>query len=562
MFSKLISRFQEKKSDHPLGSEANLDALMADIPQFDPGRLLLDIDHWLAGIDGCASEIGSDAALRALLRLDQFSRDGAAELLTRYLSAGKREYMVDSVWSALDTHAAHLLDGYRAALNSAPEPASDSDKAALARCAARALRAWALRKKLQHFRYRRPGTELWLVAHNLLQLLGRRGVLQMSVVAYRDEVATTPLREYLIGLYLEFVPIGNMVPQQLELVDRFLRSCDGLELGPQPHQLSSYRIDLATGNGPQRMKEGETGGDSIRYCSVLKLRGALMKFASQMRKPDQAPDWLATVPATPEQIENGIVTLMTYWTPTPPKRSQDRFDQQVELKVVFGFGLVRRMIAASHFARMGRSLKYKTDDISRLFDERRFGTVATEIAAEEVPAAEVEAPEVTNPLDILQTLELTGDKAQMETWLQVDGSATGIGVVAPAVLPRHRIGLLVCLRYLDGLEWRMGVIRRIGRDAANRPSFGIETLGWPSICATAKPVGEESAWTQVADAGHGWSDAIIVSHDGKEIILPAGAFVAGIEVDVRSEEGLWRVRLESLLDRGPDFDRIEFTRSF
>jgi len=42
--------------------------------------------------------------------------------------------------------------------------------------------------------------------------------------------------------------------------------------------------------------------------------------------------------------------------------------------------------------------------------------------------------------------------------------------------------------------------------------------------------------------------------------LPADAFVAGMEVDVRSEQGLWRLRLESLLDSGPDFERIEFAR--
>jgi len=149
----------------------------------------------------------------------------------------------------------------------------------------------------------------------------------------------------------------------------------------------------------------------------------------------------------------------------------------------------------------------------------------------------------------------------MESWTQVDGSDTGLGVVVPAVLPRHRIGLLICLREADGIDWRLGLIRRIGRDAANRPSIGVETLGWPSICALAKPVGEESAWTRVADGGgHGWSDAIIVSIDGRELMLSAGTFVSGLEVELRSEIGLWRVRLDNLLDRGPDYDRIEFTR--
>lgn len=559
MFDKLIARFTEKKSDHPMGSDEGLDALLADIHQSDPGRQLFDVDEWLAGLVHCTPEIGAQAAMHALLRLDQFSRAGADQLLARYLSAGTREYLTDSVWAALETHAGHLFECYKSALSTAAAAKSDKDQARLARSAARALRAWALRKKLQRFRYRTPDAGLWREAHELLQRVGQLGALQAPTVAYRDEAQTTPLREYLIGLYLEFVPLGNMVPQQVELAEGFLRSCDGLDLSPQTSQLSTGRIDLAAAAGPQRLQQNDPGGGSVRYCSVLKLRGALMKLAAQVRKPEQAPAWLASLPASREQIESGILTLMTHWAQTPPKRGKDRVAQKIELRVVLGFALARRMIAASHFARMGRSLKYQGEDLARLYDESRFGSVAaTPVAGHQAAAAD--QPEVLNPLDILHQLESGGTLAQMEHWVQVDGSATGIGVVVPTILPRHRIGLLICLRYLDGLEWRMGLIRRIGRDAGNRPGIGIETLAWPSICAMAKPVGADCIWTKVADGGHGWSDAIIVRHDARELILPAGAFVAGMELDVRSEEGLWRVRLESLLDSGPDFERIEFTR--
>lgn len=560
MFSKLISRFQDKKSDHPLGSNENLDALLAGIPQFDPSRLLLDVDHWLDGIEACVSEIGADAAARAVFRLDQHSRAGADELLVRYLSVGKREYLRDSVWSALDVHAARLFLGYQASLNIASEPKSERDKVRIAGSAARALRAWALRKKLQHFRYRRPGVELWLEAHNLLQVLWRLGVQPTSVVPYRDEAETTPLREYLIGLYLEFVPFGNMVPQQLELAERFLRSCDSLELTPQPNSSSTDRIDLAAGNGPQRLKEGDAGGISVRYCSVLKLRGPLMKLAAQARKPEQAPAWFTGMPATRDQITSGMLTLMTYWAPKPPTRNNDRVGERVELRVVFGFGLARRMIAASHFARNGLSFKYEGLDLDRLYDEYRFGRVERSPAAEAEPPVESAEPEPSSPLEILRSLELRGDKAQMEHWHQVDSSATGIGAVVPAVLPRHQIGLLICLRNREGLDWRLGLIRRIGRDAENRPSIGVETLPWPSICAQAKPRGEETIWNKVTEGGHGWLDAIIVSQDGKELILPAGAFEAGMEIDVRSQEGRWRVRLDALLDHGQDFERIRIAR--
>ncbi|MDP1610034.1 MAG: hypothetical protein Q8M11_03180 [Sulfuritalea sp.] len=535
---------------------------MADIPQSDPRRLLFDVDESLAGLDATVAEIGPKLALRALARLDQFARPSVVQLLTRYLSVGQREYMADSVWSALDIHAAHQFRGYRTFLNSSIELATDDDKLRTARCAARAMMAWALRKKLQRFRYRTPGADLWQEAHDLLQVLNRLGLLNTRVVPYRNEAESSPLGEYLIGLYLEFVPVGNVVPQQLEFAERFLRATDNLDLSSQPHDLTTYRIDLGAALGPQRLNPGDPVGGSIRYCSVRKLRGAVLRLASLVRKPGEAPEWLAQVPASPEQIEGAVLILMSHWAQAPPTRGNDRVSQTGELRVVLGFGLARRMIAAAQFARLGRSFEYEGEDVTRMFDEDRFGSVAAEDEIAKAAAAAAKAPVAAKtPIEILRRLESGGDQAQMETWTLVDSSATGLGAVVPAVLPRHRIGLLICLREADGMDWRLGLIRRIGRNAANQPSIGIETLGWPSICGLAKPVGEESAWARVADGGgHGWSDAIIVSETGRELILPAGTFVADIEIEFRGESGLWRLRLDSLLDRGPDYDRIEFTR--
>ncbi|MBK8119947.1 MAG: hypothetical protein IPK39_12830 [Sulfuritalea sp.] len=198
--------------------------------------------------------------------------------------------------------------------------------------------------------------------------------------------------------------------------------------------------------------------------------------------------------------------------------------------------------------------------MDRLYAEFRFGRVEQSVAADADQAAEIVEPEATSPMEILRSLELRGDKAQMEHWLQVDSSATGLGAAVPAVLPRHQIGLLICLRSREGLDWRLGFIRRIGRDAENRPSIGIETLPWPSICAQAKPGGEETVWRNVTEAGDGWLDAVIVSQEGKGP-HPAGRRVCRWHGDRRAQpRGHWRVRLDSLLEHGQDFERIKITR--
>jgi hypothetical protein len=565
VFKGLLSRFQEKKApDHPLASDAGLDALMAEIPESDPRRLLFDIDQWLEGMEATAQEIGPLLALRALARLDQFSRPSARHLLFRYLSPGEREYQTDSAWSALDEHAAQQYRAYRLFIAPSLVLPTDDDKVRMARCAARAMMAWTLRKKLQHFRYRIPPPELWNDAHELLAVLGRLGLLKTVAAPYRNEPDSTPLAEYLIGVYLEFAPMGNLAPQQMEFIEGILRHGGGLEFSSHPLDQSTHQIDLALAQGPQRLKPGSSSGATVRFCSALKLKAPMMKFAALYKKPDAAPEWLGQCPASKAQIEAAVLVLMSHWGGAPPKRGRERVSRLDQMRVMLGFGLSRRMVAAAHFARMGRSLKYEGNDlesITRQFEATRFGSVTpNDEGPGQVNNAQA-GEEVLTPLQILRKLETGGDEAQMEHWTQVDGSESGIGFIVPAVLPRHRIGVLLCFRETDGMDWRMGVIRRIGRDAANRPSVGIETLAWPSICALAKPCGQESAWTKVADGGgHGWSDAIIVSLEGRELVLPAGTFFENLDVELRSEFGQWTVRLEALLDRGPDFDRIKFSR--
>jgi hypothetical protein len=565
VLKNLLSRFQEKSAPgHPLATDEGLNALMAETPESDPRRLLLDIDQWFSSMEEVAKEIGPALALRALARLDQFARPSARHLLVRFLTPTEREYQSEAAWTALDEHAALQYRCYRMFILPGLSMATDEDKVRMARCANRALMAWGLRKKLQHFRYRRPAPELWQDAHELLAVLGKLGLLKIVAAPYRNEPDSTPLSEYLIGVYLEFAPMGNLVPQQMEFIDGVLRHGGGLELNSQATEYTSHVIDIAAAAGPRPYQSGPATGGSLRYCSVSRLKAPMMRFAAQYRRPEGAPEWLGQCPASKAQVDAAIQILMAHWGGPPPKRGRARSARHNEMRVMLGFGLARRMVAAAHFARMGRSFKYEGNDfesISRQFDETRFGKVSIGDDDAQAVAADAEKVESQSPLQILRTLETGGDQALMEHWTQVDSSETGMGFVIPAVLPRHRIGMLICFRETDGMDWRMGVVRRIGRDATNRPSVGIETLGWPSNCALAKPSGMESVWTKVADGGgHGWSDAIIVSLDGRELVLPAGTFFENLEIDLRGEFGQWRLRLEALLDRGPDYDRIRFSR--
>lgn len=564
MFDKLLSKFQKApESDHPLGSDANLAATLAAIPLSDPLRVLLDVDHWLDDIGRFEAEIGVPAIAAATLALDDRAHEARAELLERYLTPGQRDAFSESIWTALDKNLRLLLAACRFSLEAAARGAAQLPPADLARLTGRGLRAWCERKKLLRCRYRSADAEYWRSGHVLLALAGKLGLIADATALYEGESdRATPLQYYLAGVYFEVAPLANLVPHQLEVLHRLLlRLAPQLDLLPKPGPATTHWIDPTGSSGPRPYDEQTAVSAQARYISCRRLHAHVIRFAAECRKGAEPPDWAVSSGATAEQARRLGMMLLVHWADHPPTRQTDRRALAEPLLAVIGFALARRMIACSNFARMGKSLDYEGTDIDALFDASRFGRVDTIRAAEDT-TAESEQPSVINPLETLERLELAGDRQMMERWQQVDGSPTGIGIVAPALGRKHRVGELACVRFADGLEWRLGIIRRIGRDAQGNASIGLQSLPWPSTCALVKPLAAKAGtvWNQVADAGgHGYADAILIADDGDELIMPRDMFAAELDCAIKTANGRRTIRLIELLDRGDDYDRIRFT---
>ena len=560
MFRKLFSLKPGARSNHPLGSDDNVAELLAAIPP-DPTRTLHEVDHWLADCARFQEEIGTRALLRAILRLDAAAAMARAALIERYLAPSHREHMSEVLWAALDQNLRHVVAGYRHCLElQARTPQEGIDRHDLVLAALRGIGAAATRKKLLRFRYRPADAAWWQEMHDLISLAGRLGIANEAALPYDGGAKkVTALQFYLAAAYFELAPLSNLVPQQLEVIEHLLlEGADTLELAGSAGAATTHRIDLGGARGPTPLdRDSAPGQGTLRYLSQARLRPLVTRLATELRKSRELPEALQASGANGDQVRQLVTVLMQHWADAPPQRGKARHSTRDDLQVVLGFGLARRMIAFADFARSGRSLEYSGGDINALFHERHFGGSVMEDAA---TPAEPAQPLVVNPLEVLQKLELSGDRQMMEHWVQTDISDTGLGATAPAVRAKHRIGSLVCLRYADGIEWHLGLIRRIGRDAGGLATLGIETLAWPSLSAQARPLADETqaTWAQLENAGHGYLDAILVSHDGPELILPRGAFAADLPIRVRAGETVLQVKLTQLVERGDDFDRVRF----
>lgn len=566
LLSQLFSNLSRKNapSDHPFDSDESVRTLIAGFDRSNPSRYLMAVTGWLKEIDRVEQDLGLLAAHRALVQLDHCGRNAIAELLERYLLASEGQAMGDAEWSALNNYAKELFSAYAAILRKlAPQAHSDTEKVQIVRGAAAAFRAWALHKKLLHFRYRRVAAETWKDAHDLLFLLVGHQLERILVVPYPGESAVTPLREYLIGLYAECLPAASLTPPQFETLDRFLRSCDSLEWSPELQEDSTHQIDFAAAAGPRLVREDDSGGASIRFCSTVKLHQGLVELADRLSTGLDVPHWLSAISLAEEMQEVALRTVARYWSVTPPHRSSGRQQESSELRVVIGFERVSQMVASSQRAPT-QGVSVETLQQSEHTTDSVVVTRYGDVPVIENPTTssflifDPEPIKQQKSVDPPMRVEIDRDPDSTEIWHEVDTSSSGLGATLPALLPRHRVGALIALRSSSRLGWRPAIIRRIGRDTANRPNIGVETLGAEPIYGQGNLIDGDRAWTDGADGTSGWSDVIVFKADRNEVLLPHDSFAAGKQIDIMTDEGSWPIRLHSLIERGADYDRATF----
>ena len=352
----------------------------------------------------------------------------------------------------------------------------------------RGIAAAATRKKLLHFRYRPADAAWWQEMHGLISAAGRLGIANEAALPFDGcEKKYTALQLYLVAAYFELAPLSNLVPQQVEVIDRLLLDgADTLELAGSAGCGLDPPIDLGGDHGPLPLvRDAPPARARSATCRAARLRSLVTKLAAELRKSRDVPEALHASGIDIEQVRQLVTVLMQHWAEPPPQRG------------------TARQSTARRTARRAR-LRAGTahDRLYRFRPLRPLARVQRRRHQRPVPGASLRQPRSptklprcdgtghartsrwwSNPLAVLEKLELSGDRQMMEHWVQADISDTGLGAVAPAVRAKHRIGGLVCLRYADGIEWHLGLIRRIGRDAAGQATLGIETLAWPSASA-------------------------------------------------------------------------------
>lgn len=557
MLNWITSRLGSSSSgdpSHPLGTDKNIDAFLAEIPTIIPQRTLRDLTEWIGDPSSFIDPLPLAQAIRALERLDEFAQDAIASCWSEMLADAQKNQSITAEANAVKAYliGSHACNRKILARLAADEE-KGQDKRLQARFAARAMYNWVTLKKLNRLTYQAAEPAWWAEVHDLLREAREAGTVHLTGAIYpRHQLLSSVQKEYQIGLLFETAPLTNLTVGEIEATDRLVRWIEPhCRFSDTRSSLVPFFIVSEDRNAPARWQEDEIYPLGTRFFGVAQGQAQLAQLSASITRDLTVPDWLAASGCSRQHILLLIQKLIANWSATPPSRKHPRVTAKGTIRVVNGLDMVRRMLAASEFARSGRDLDYDIY-LNNFHARHRDHAVVTDAPP----------PPPKTPMDVLRLLETAGDQQMMEHWEIIDISRGGMGVRFTARRPWQRIGALVAYRLEDELNWHVGVIRRLG-SSHGRPNAGLTCFGGSPLSSQvrlASTIHEANAWAvQTKEtSGQGWHNAVLLSQEAKLLLVPAGVFSPERPIHL-SVEGKWRVaRLVKLMNRGTDYDLVSY----
>lgn len=566
MFEKLFRKKQMQDDDrHPLCSPEGLASILASLPRNDGLTMLGIVDDHLEDIAYRAEEFGAVNALNAALELDGASHEAQQQMLATYFRPGGPGFRSGATLDRLSSHLSKAGSAYAAVFGLVGANLGDGVRPRLVLAGARYFRAWGLHRRCGRFRQRLPGSASWEQAHAVMRSLVAWSFYRDPQATFRGEAASRPLQEYLLTVYEDTAPWGNLEPIQLEMAARLIRAQDNLAWSEQYDSAATHIIDIAVAAGPRRCAAPPASpAPTVRFLSTAMLHSVVEKVLAQVTEQESVPQWLDEMDLERRQMIGTLQTLASHWSPEPPSRQTAREGRSLPMLGAFGFLIARQLVDVNQNLGKGLGQSVLAAPKTATYDSElqnafsRVGLGTGDMVGRVAKKEETGNGKPDDPLVRIANLEKDVSGLSVEQWTVVDSSATGLGVVVPALLPRHAPGVLVAWREATGTQWCLGVIRRVGRDAQGRANIGIEILAGTPLTGVVHVLRaatkDDDAWDDQAE----WIFAVLPDATACQVLMPSGSFIPDMPVDILTDQGQRRAWLKRLVERHGDWEKVEF----
>ena len=432
---------------------------------------------------------------------------------------------VVGTWSA-------MAAGYDALIDAMASTAPDLAAQAHLICQ-RALRCTAAAMFEYCHIYRAASGALWQQLHRLYVFSENAGLASTAVSdgVGRETAATTCTATYAHALLIHLAQPDAMPARQLDIVDRWLERWEALvsltpELLPQSG-IPALAVDVSSQKGAGLARQMPAAG--VRHLNLEPLSKALRQAAAALKQ--QTPAQLGLGELSREACEKLLAALHVQWCAAGTGRVDERTPASIKV-------MVSPNIASMHFHLTGKAFRQ--------------------------PGGELTAAE-RQRLDMLGSVSEAGESAlasqrsaAQETWVIVNQSVSGFLGTAREKDLVNRVShhQLVALQPPAKKVMYLGIVQRLNVDEAGMMWIGLRIiLGAPQAVAA-----------RITDtAGSQYDRALLMPEDAgrkipASIILMPGSYQVNRILTLMADKGKeQRIKLQSLLDKGDNFERAAFT---
>ena len=392
----------------------------------------------------------------------------------------------------------------------------------------------------EHFRcYQDVTADDWKLLHRLYAFAEEHKLADQQVEhpVHRDQWKTTCMETYVQPLLLQAANPSEQTSRQLGLAARWLdrwgnnarirRTVPMPEKGPA-HPLA---VDLAGGSGPRRVDAAESTADSRRYLDVDELSKSIRSRLSLLKKGD-APANLNLGDDVPAQLAEHLLTaLHRQWCEDKPERFPARKSASGTAELATGMRAMHFYVTGLPFRQPGEArelTKAQREEIAT------FGRISTHAD---------DAYAVQNGL-------------VLEQWHIRDESLAGLRLERKSGPGRFVHTQLVAVRPADARHFLLGMVRWLVVDENYGLKIGLRTL--PGI-----PQGIAIRATGLNAMADKYVPALMVSavpalRSPESLVLPVGWFRPKRVIEVYTDKPR-QMQLNTVIDRGADFERIAYT---
>ena len=421
------------------------------------------------------------------------------------------------------------------------DAAMNGDAAMRAQAATTCQRALAYSglKMFHHYRaYRQVPSRDWKGLHQVYAAADELDVAEEPVKDFlnRDVHDTSPRIAYARALLMGMSNANELGQRQLTFVAYLLeRWASKLEVSataiPEEEGVAPLIVDLASEHLPERAHGAAASGPSVRYLDARKLAKSLRNRVGLLRKGESPAKLALGEDCIQPSCEQMLVFLFRQWCQGKSQRTSERRSSGgLPAKASGEIGAIHYFISGKVF----RQPVVQTELTQKQRQEiATFGRISTR-------GEEQEAQSFV-----------------LEDWRLEDESAQGLRLVRAAGSPgkRYAHGQLLCVRPGNTATFLLGQLRWLMSGENGDLHAGVRLLpGLPAPCAV-RPTGinvQNEKFVPALALG-----ALPALKAPASLVLPSGWFKPKRVIEF-ALEGVARVRLAEVVERGLDFERVTY----